>query len=122
MGILVKRRNGRHFLHAAFVYDFGLMAVGLPLGLWLCWRLSGLIDISLGRHSGFLSSIAYVYLVLMGIWIYRILFGYSKWAFPTFELRESGGRSRHHRYIWGTIVLGVLGNAVYDISKAAALP
>jgi hypothetical protein len=108
-------------LHAAFVYDFGLMIVGLPVGLYLCWKASSLIDATFGKHSGFLSAATYVYLVLMGTWVYRILFGYSKWAFPTVEMRENGSRSGPHRYIWGSIALGVLGNAAYEISKAITL-
>jgi hypothetical protein len=78
MGILVRRRNNRRVLHAAFVYDFGLMVLGLPLGLYVCLRSSTLIDAKLGVHSQFLASVAYVYLMLMGIWAYRILFGYTK--------------------------------------------
>jgi hypothetical protein len=121
MGILDKRRNGRHFLHAAFVYDFGLMVVGLPLGLYLCWRLSALIDSNLGSHSNFLAAVAYFYLVLMGVWMYRILFGYSKWAFPTIELRECEDRSRTHRWFWGAIIMGIIGKAAYDVAQATIL-
>lgn len=118
MGVLSKRTNGRKLLHLAFVYDIGFMAVGLPLGLYLCWRLSETIDANLAAHSSFISSVAYVYLIVLGIWIYRILFGYSKWAFPTIELREGESRSRKHRYIWGAIVVGMIGNGIYDVIKS----
>jgi hypothetical protein len=118
MGVLSKRKNKRTFLHAAFVYDAGMMILGLPLGLYLCWQMSNIIDVNLGKHSVFLTSVAYVYIVLMGIWTYRILFGYTKWAFPVVEMKENEARSVRHRYIWSTIVFGVLGNAVYEFSKA----
>jgi hypothetical protein len=121
MGILNNRKNGRSFIHSAFVYDVGLMSVGLPLGLYLCWRISGFIDSNLARHSHFLSAVAYLYIVLIGIWAYRIMFGYSKWAFPTLELKENEGQSTKHRYIWGAILLCILGNAAYELSKAALI-
>ena len=79
MDILDKRKNGRNFVHAAFVYDVGLLVFGIPLGLYLCWRLSDFIGLQLGTRSPFLSGVGYVYLMLVGISLYRILFGYTRW-------------------------------------------
>jgi len=115
MGILGKRNNGRKLLHAAFIYDFGLMLLGLPLGLYVCLRLSSLVEASLGSVHPFLSAVAYVYLMLVGLWLYRILFGYTKWAFPTVELSDTKSRSQNHRAFWYTIVTGLVSAAIFEI-------
>jgi hypothetical protein len=120
MGVLRRRNNGRLFLHAAFVYDIGLMLLGLPLGLYVCWRLSGAVGYHLGAVNPFLAAVAYVYLVLLAMWLYRAMFGYTKWAFPTVELREAESKSSKHRRFWYAIVTGILSGAAIEIWKTVA--
>lgn len=117
MGVLDNRKNGRTFVHAAFVYDFGLMLFGLPLGLYVCSRLSGIVESTLGAAHPFLSAAAYVYLVLVGLWLYRILFGYTKWAFPTVELLEAESRSKKHRKFWYAITTGLVSTVIFEVWK-----
>lgn len=116
MGILDKRRNGRGLLHSAFVYDFGLMLLGLPLGLYICWRLSGPIGKYLGSANSFLATVAYLYLMMLGLWLYRLMFGYTKWAFPPVEL-DMENQSSRHRAVWYAIMLGTLSGVIVELWK-----
>ena len=115
IGVLRNRKTRRSLIHQAFVYDFGLFIIGVPFALYICWRLSGYVEAYLGSINHFLSAAAYVYLFFVVLWIYRILFGYTKWAFPTVELVESKNVARRHRAFWYVIVVGILGNAIWDV-------
>lgn len=115
MGVLSKRSNGRRFLHAAFVYDIGLLLFSFPLGLYVCWRLSGAIHHTLGQHSGFLSGVAYFYIMLSAVWAYRIFFGYTKWSYPTVELREAEDRSKRHRKFWYAILTSFVAGLLVEL-------
>ena len=114
MGVLKNRDNKRSFLHKAFVYDAGLFIFGIPLGLYVCWKFSGFVDEQLGSESGFLSALAYIYIFFFMINIYRTLFGYTKWAFPTVELEERRNDSKTHRKFWIGVVVSLLGALIYD--------
>ena len=115
MGVLDKRGSKRRFVHMAFVYDIGLLCFGMPASLYLCWRLSGFIQSVFGPHSEFLVAAAYVYVVFLAANIYRVLFGYTKWAFPTVELTSNENRSSLHRKSWLAIICSILGSAFYDL-------
>ena len=114
MGIIDNRRNKRTFLHRAFVYDFGLLLLGFPAGVYACWRLSGLIENHLGSINTFLSAAAYLYVVVAIAWAYRIFFGYTKWAFPTVELTESKDAAKKHRAFWYLLAAGILAQFLWE--------
>lgn len=62
-----------------------------------------------------LAAAAYIYVVLLAIWAYRLLFGYSKWAFPTMELKENAKSANSHRLFWYAIVVGLIVNFIWEI-------
>lgn len=113
-GILSNKSNKHGFLHRAFVYDAGLLLCGLPFGLYLTFKASSTIQHYLGATNSFIVSGAYIYVMLVAIWGYRVLFGYSKWAFPNVELKESSNSAKSHRVFWYVIVTGLIGNFVWD--------
>lgn len=117
MGIIQYRRTRRSWIHRAFIYDFGLLAITLPIGLYLCWKMSPLITAQLGTVHTFLSATAYVYLIVLVIWAYRIFFGYTKWAFPTMELRDNKDNAGKHRAFWWIIIVGLFTNLVWEVVK-----
>ena len=114
MGVLNEKFNARRMLHAAFVYDIGLFLLGLPVALHLCWRFSERIEGISDIHSTFVSVAVYIYMVLLMLVGYRVLFGYTKWAFPAVEMEENKGRSRTHRRVWLGIVVSLIANIAYD--------
>lgn len=112
--VLSKKSNGRAFMHAAFVYDIGLALLGLPAAIYLCWRLGEIVQANLGIYSPFLAAAAYIYVFFLVANIYRVLFGYTKWAFPTVELIDNKGQSKTHRKFWFGIMLSIVASAIYD--------
>ena len=115
MDVLEKKSNKRAFLHANSVYDIGLLFFGLPVAIYLCWRLAGIIESNLGTQSSFLVAGAYVYIFFIALYVCRILFGYTKWAFPIVELTNNESKSKHHRTFWKWIIFGILASAAYDL-------
>jgi hypothetical protein len=118
LGVLKGRKNKRDFLHRAFVYDAGMMLFGVPAGLYLCWKAAPSINACLTH--GFSSGAAYVYVIFVVLWIYRILFGYTKWAFPTMEIEEDKAVSARHRRWWYAILAGLVSALIYDVLKGWA--
>lgn len=112
LGVTRGRGTKRSLIHAAFAYDLGLIVLGVPLAFYVCWKSSAFIETSLGTISNFLSAVAYVYLALVTIWIYRILFGYTKWAFPSVELEEGRNSAKKHRGFWYVIMIGLAAKIV----------
>lgn len=115
MGVLDERKNTRSLIHQAFIYDVGLALFGLPAGFYLCWKLSSLIETYFGSINSVVSGAIYVYLILMATWAYRILFGYTKWAFPSVELKESDQSVLKHRNFWFLIVLGLVSRILWEV-------
>jgi hypothetical protein len=113
--IINRRENYRRYLHRGFVYDIGLMLLALPLGIYMCWRLSDMIFSEIGRGNTFLASVAYVYIILAFLWAYGIMFGYTKWAFPTVELAETKSKSKSHRRFWYAITVAICGTLIAEI-------
>jgi hypothetical protein len=117
-GVLSEKSNNRKFLHQAFVYDFGLLMVGLPFAFYISWKLSDAVGRYFSANSTFLAAAAYVYLFVLAIWSYRILFGYTKWAFPAVELSENAESVRKHRAFWFAIVVGLFVNFIWEFLKS----
>ncbi len=107
-GILDKRRNRRSFLHRGAVYDIGLFFPVLPIAIYFCWSLSTFVEKHFGAINVFLSSIFYIYLVFLTLWGYRILFGYTRWAFPSIELNDKSGSEQNHRSFWTKLMSGIM--------------
>ena len=78
MNVADHRKHKREFLHGGFRYDAGLMLIGVPVALYVCWKSSGIVDKHLGSMHTVLAAASYIYLFMFGIWAYRILFGYTK--------------------------------------------
>lgn len=117
MDVMDNRKHKRSFLHGAFRYDAGLMLFAVPVGLYACWKLSGFIDKHLGSTHTILAASAYIYLFFLAVWAYRVLFGYTKWAFPTVELLEATSTSKKHRTAWYWLMTAIGGSLAYDVLK-----
>jgi hypothetical protein len=116
-GVLESNKNNHSALHRAFVYDFGLLLLGFPFALYLAWKASTFIEAKLEPLSQVLSTCAYIYIGLLAIWLYRILFGYTKWVFPTVELKESTSSTNGHRAFWGAILIALIANFAWELIK-----
>ena len=113
--ILQGRKTRRTWLHRAFAYDFGMMAFALPFSFYVCWKVAPLISKYIGNIHDVLAGAAYVYVFFLMLNIYRILFGYAKWAFPSVELSDNRDASGQHRAVLGVIVLGLIVDVIWQI-------
>jgi hypothetical protein len=118
MTVVNSRKRRRAWLHAAFVYDFGLLIFSFPIGIYAAWRSSGFVQQVLAPISAVLSAAAYFYIMIAVAWAYRIFFGYTKWAFPTVELHTPNDSVNTHRKFWYVIVCGLLVQALWEIFRS----
>jgi len=103
-------------LHRHTTYDLLVWTLGLPLGFWLCFRVSPLI--SKVNASPFLSAALYVYSFFACLIILRILFHYARWIWPLVEFRGPRNKAIRHKVLWSALALSLIGSAVYDLIKA----
>ena len=111
-----KRRVVRRYFHGGFVYDLGLMVLGVPFALYCCWYFSAFIQRNFGAMNAIVSAGAYLYVGLCAMWLYRILFSYTKWAFPLVELTDQSTRPKLHRTIWWALVTLISGKLFWNIA------
>lgn len=109
-----KRHNFRKALHGHFVYDYGMLAFGAPFSLYLCWLSMDFVQINSSSWP-ILQAAAFVYIFFVGLWIYRVLFSYLRWAYPIAELKEQLSRPRKHRIFWWGIVTLLGGKVFWDL-------
>jgi hypothetical protein len=110
-----ERRTGFDWLHKPGVYDLFLFTVGLPFALWVDYRLSAL-DV-LTRVPVVVAGAFYVYAGLLGLFVFRILFSYSRWVFPKIELQSENSLPIRHRAIWLAIIIAVTAAIIWDAVK-----
>jgi hypothetical protein len=104
------------WLHQAGIYDFLLLIIGLPFAFWVVYRFSESIHTL--RLPNVLATALYIYVFLGGVWIFQIIFKYSRWVFPKIELQTETSPPRGHRLVWMGIVTAVFGGAIWDAIKA----
>jgi hypothetical protein len=116
MQLFASRRTGFDWLHRPTIYDVLLMVVGLPFAFWINFRLGPLIDRV--ATAPIINAALYVYCFFVGLYIFRALFGYSRWVFPKLEIAEANSAPLKHRAIWTVVMLAVFSSAIWDAIKA----
>ena len=111
------RKTHRRLLHRSGVYDLLLLCGGLPFAFSISAKLSGIMNTLFGELSGLLHSAAQVYVFFIALNLFRILFDYARWIFPLVEYQDPSGTVIKHRIFLGGLILGVLGNFIYDLLK-----
>ncbi|QIO58867.1 hypothetical protein [Rhizobium leguminosarum] len=109
----IKERNRLwSWFHLQFIYDLFLLLLGMPFALYLCWRLAPAVDRLFGGASPVVIGGAYVYIGFVSIWLYRVAFSYTRWAFPKVELADQNNPSKKHRFVIGGLLLFIVGSVV----------
>ncbi|MDQ0316401.1 hypothetical protein [Amorphus orientalis] len=101
-------------LHGKGIYDAGLWFVALPLSLYFATIYMDYFFPPDGTYSSFRIPF-YVYVVGLGLVLYRILTGYFKWAFPVNVLEENRDSATKHRVLLGAIVVGIIVSTVNSL-------
>lgn len=113
-GVMRNKKIQRALIHRAFSYDFGLFFLAIPGTIYVSSRVAPAIE-QVSHGQIFLSAGIYIYLFFFMLYLFRVLFGYTKWAFPTVELVENPDHALRHRVFWSAIVLGLIINFAYDL-------
>ncbi|XUX71104.1 hypothetical protein RMR16_019415 [Agrobacterium sp. rho-13.3] len=113
---IFRRRPFRTWFHGSFVYDFFQMIIGIPFAFYLCWLSSDFINNQLPSTGHVIAAAAYIYLGFVGLWAYRILFSYTKWAFPLVEITDQSTRPALHRKVCWAIICVVSGKVFWDVA------
>ncbi len=111
------RGTRRGFLHWHGIYDLLLFLIGFPLAFWSVYKLSATIDNLFSGLSVFVQNGAYVFLFFIFLQIFRLLFNYAKWVFPTVEYKGQTETASKHRYILSGLIITVVGGLIYDLVK-----
>jgi hypothetical protein len=114
------RTLARAWLHGRYTYDVVLLIAGFPLALWSAWKLWSAIKAHIAPMGAGLATLVVIYLFLLGLNMFRALFGVGRWLWPCIEFRRErqGGAALFWRYVLGAVTLGILASLVYDVAKA----
>lgn len=113
-----KNPSSMNWIHKNGIYDLLVWLVGLPLGFWLCYKLSCFIGRLFGSFSIFVQSAAYVYVFIGVLFGFRLLFHYARGVFPIVEFRNPRSKELAHRVALGAIVLSIVSSVIWDICKS----
>jgi hypothetical protein len=110
------RKTSTDWLHRAGIYDVLLLFLGIPIAIWLDFRLVGSISAKT-QMSPFIIGALYVYVFIAAIVLFRLLFAYSRWVFPKVELDSELTNPLRHRGLWGAVLIGLSISLMYDLLK-----
>jgi hypothetical protein len=101
------RANRRGWLHSKFAYDLALVFLAFPLILDGIYKLDNRLSTLIKLPAAVFVAL-YVYLVLVGLYGFRIFFNYVKWVFPKIE----GPPQRNKGAIVHKMILTAIGLAL----------
>lgn len=114
-----KRKRNWGWIHSRYTYNLLQILLAGPAGMWLAYRFDGWLVEHWQTAHIIVRSAIFLYVVLLGLWIYQTLIGSLRWAFPVVELE--GSRSGITRTTVGGIVTALLVSLGYDVLKTLVL-
>lgn len=105
------------WVHKHSIYDLMLFPLGLPLSFWACYKSSKFIELMFADSNIFAKNCLYVYIFFVMLWIFRILFHYLRWLSPLVEFQNIKNKVTIHRFMFGTLLVGLIGSFLYDMIK-----
>lgn len=118
MNFISQRPSSVKLIHKRSIYDVLVWGIGFPFAFWVAYRLSGLVDRFFGDFPSLVSNGAYLYITLLVVMLFRSLFMYARWVWPSVELKDNGSGSFPHRVAIGTITFGIVASLLYDVLGA----
>jgi len=113
-----ERKTNHNWLHRAAMYDILLLFLGIPLALWVDYRIGALL-VRFSQLPAIITTAIYIYSFLMSLNIFRMFFSYSRWVFPKVELETQIGSSPlRHRGAWAAISIPLLAAFLYDVLRS----
>lgn len=110
-----ERSTLRGWLHFPHTYDILVLLLGFPASFYLVYRIDFLIGPLLNLPNALFVAL-YVYLVLVGLFCFRILFNYARWVLPRIEGPARGRAvAVFHKTVLSAIALALLTRLVFGM-------
>ena len=109
-----KRRKGM-WLHHSGTYDLFLMTIGVLFLAWVMTWAVPKIDQLFGGYSQIYIYSGYVFSFLLALRFFMFMFNYARLIWPVMEYSENSATTVAHRFIWSTILLGVIAGIIKDL-------
>lgn len=114
-----ERKSSVSFFHKHSIYDILLYLIGLPLGFWVCYKLSFSIDNLF--ENNFMTNMTYLYIMIFSLLVFRLLFHYIRWVSPLVDYEHEKSNTKLHIFVISTVTLSLLATFISDIFKALFL-
>jgi len=115
MNFISQRPSSIKLIHRRSIYDVLVWGIGFPFAFWVAYRLSGSVDRLFGDFPSLVSNGVYLYITLLVVMLFRSLFMYARWVWPSVELKGNGSGSFPHRVAIGAITFGIVASLLYDV-------
>lgn len=115
--VLKHKKTNSAWLHKGFIYDLGMFLFALPAAFYVIYKLYPFVDSVLTKIGSVVEAAGYIYIFLLVLFLYRFLFGYTKWAFPSMELIDNKDSANTHRMVWYGIILTLTANFLWELIK-----
>lgn len=115
MSFIHQRPSSVRLIHRRSIYDVLVWGIGFPFAFWIAYRLSGPIDQFFGDFPSLVSNGAYLYVTVLVVMLFRSLFMYTRWVWPSVELKNNDSGSFPHRAAIGAITFGIVASLLYDV-------
>lgn len=109
-----EKATKRGWLYQRSMYEILLLILGFPLSLFAIAKTDPYVVKSLGVDvsTGVIIAVQ-VFLFLIALQVIRVLFQYSRWAYPYMELkRKDRNKMWRHRAVHGSIILFIFTTVV----------
>ena len=107
--------NHRAFLHGSFFYDYLVWIIGFPFAFFVTAKAVPTITRLFSNLNMAVEVAAYLYVFAAVLIFFRILFGYTKWAFPKMELLGDAGTTSGHRKFWAAVMASLVAAIIIAI-------
>jgi len=115
MDYLRPKKRGGLWIHKAGIYDLLLMTMGVLFVAWVMTLSVPLIDRIFSGKSNIYIYSGYIFSFLLALKFFMMMFNYARLMWPIMEYKENSAITIAHRFIWSTIILGVIAGVIKDL-------
>jgi hypothetical protein len=114
-----ERATRRGWLYRTHAYDVLLALIGFPVAILWVYRVDQWLASARTHFSTSVAVGIYVYVVIMGLYVFRLIFNYIRYMLPKYEGPRRGTRGAvKERVALVALVASWLSSAVYELVKA----
>lgn len=112
---LESKKRGGTWIHEAEIYDLFLMTVGVLFVAWIMTWSVPFFDAIFSGYSKIYIYSGYAFSFLLAIRFFMFMFDYARLMWPLMEYKENSAITIGHRFIWSSILLGIIAGVIKDL-------